>query len=254
LFYLIVTILMMQVLALSTLFFLVDRWKRRHNMKRFARIVLALIVIVWLALPSTGANAVSAVATSGSIHMDRTTPVLFDDVRISLQGSGFSLTNNFLVDSFQFTGTPNPASSAFSILSPGTMMDFTGHAALVAPNDLLVFNGLSYRASGTISVATSPTVVTSLVTEPFTLAGFIHGESLTGPETVDLSLSGSGLVTAQYIEFPVGFLIRSITYDVGAIPEPDTALLLGTGLAGLAGWRRMKRWCLADPPSQADAT
>jgi hypothetical protein len=208
-------------------------------MNTFGRIVLALVVIVWLALPPTDAHAVGAVVTGGSIHMDTTTRVPFDDVFISLQGLGFSLTNNFLLDSFQFSGTPNPGGAP---LSPGTMVDFTGQTSLLAPDDLLVFNGVSYRASGTISVTTSQAVVTSLITEPFTLSGTIHGQSLSGPQTVDLSIGGSGLVAAQFLQFPTGFFeLRSITYDIGAIPEPGTWLLLGSGLAGLAGWRRMKR-------------
>ncbi len=208
-------------------------------MNTFGRIVLALVVIVWLALPSTDANAVSAVVTGGSIHMDTTTPAPFDDVFISLQGPGFSLTNNFLQDSFHFSGTPDPA---LSLLSPGTMVDFTGQASLSSSSDLLIFNGVSYRASGTISVTTSQAVVTPLITEPFTLAVAIHGQSLSGPQTVDLIMGGSGLVAAQFLQFPAGFFeLRSITYEVRAIPEPGIWLLLGTGLAGLAGWRRMKR-------------
>jgi len=61
-------------------------WEYR---KEGSRIVLALVVIVLLALPSTDANAVSAVVTGGSIAMNTTTPVPFDDVFISLQGPGF---------------------------------------------------------------------------------------------------------------------------------------------------------------------
>ena len=209
-------------------------------MNAYCRIALALVIILWLALPSTEANAVSTVVTGGSIIMNTTTPAPFDDVFISLRGQGFSLTNHFLHDSFQFTGTPNPR---WVLLTPGTMVDFTGGASLRAPTDLLVFNGVSYRASGTISVSTLPAAATTIMTEPFTLAGVIHGQSLSGPQTVDLSLGGSGMVTAQFHQLVgTGLLtLRSITYNVTAIPEPGTWVLLGTGLAWLAGWRRMKR-------------
>jgi len=192
-----------------------------------------------LALPSTDANAVSAVVTGGSIAMNTTTPVPFDDVFISLQGPGFSLMNNFLQDSFHFSGTPNPG---FLLLSPGTMVGFTGQASLGSPNDLLVFNGVSYRPSGIISVTTSQAVVTPIMTEPFTLTGAIHGQSLGGPQTLDLSVDGSGFVTAQFLQFPSGFFeLRSINYEVATMPEPGTWFLLGTSLAGLGAWRRMKR-------------
>jgi hypothetical protein len=205
------------------------------------RTVFTLMLVGHLALLSTEAHAVPVVVTGGSIHMNTTTPVPFDDVFISLQGPGFSLTNNFLQDSFHFTGTPDPG---HALLRAGTMVDFTGQASLGSPNDRLVFNGVSYRASGTIRVTTSQAVVAPVITDPFTLAGVIHGISLTGPETVDLTVSGSGLVAAQFRQFPAGpFELTSIRYEVNveAMPEPGAWLLVGTGVAGLAGWRWMNR-------------
>jgi len=76
-------------------------------MNTLRRVVLPLVVIVWLTLPLAAANADSVM--SGSLRMNTTTPVPFDDVFLSLEGPGFSLTNNFLQDSFHFSGTPNPA-------------------------------------------------------------------------------------------------------------------------------------------------
>lgn len=83
-------------------------------MNTLGRVVLPLVVIVWFTLvwftlPLADANADSSVVMSGSIRMNTTTPVPFDDVFLSLEGAGFSLTNNFLQDSFHFSGTPNPA-------------------------------------------------------------------------------------------------------------------------------------------------
>ena len=46
----------------------------------------------------------------------------------------------------------------------------------------------------------------------------------------------------QFLQFPSGFFeLRSINYEVATMPEPGTWFLLGTGLAGLGAWRRMKR-------------
>jgi hypothetical protein len=53
--------------------------------------------------------------------------------------------------------------------------------------------------------------------------------------------------TAQvYVTLPVGWALVSdsgYTYSLptSAVPEPSTWLLMGTGLAGLVSWRRMKR-------------
>ena len=78
-------------------------------MNTLRRVVLPLVVIVCLTLPLADANADSSVVMSGSIRTNTTTPVPFDDVFLSLEGARFSFTNNFLQDSFHFSGTPNPA-------------------------------------------------------------------------------------------------------------------------------------------------
>jgi len=203
-------------------------------MNTLGRVVLPLVVIVWLTLPLAAANADSVM--SGSLRMNTTTPVPFDDVFLSLEGPGFSLTNNFLQDSFHFTGTPNPA---HQLLSPGTVVGFTGQASLSSPDDRLVLNGASYRASGTVTVTTSPAVVTPTMTEPFTLTGTIHGQR-SGSQPIDLSVGGSGFVTAEFRQFQPGlFELSSINYQVATMPEPGTLFLLGTGLAGLCGWRKI---------------
>jgi hypothetical protein len=171
--------------------------------------------------------------TSGFIS----TTVLFDfDALISLEGADFRLTNDFFLrDSFHFTGTPNPA---FFLHSPGTLLDFTGFADLASPGALLIYAGTQYRPSGQVHVVTSPMVVDSLLTTPFLLTGTIHGQSLTGPETVDLDLSGSGTLTARFTFHPLpsgdgSFGLESASYDVSAIPEPATLMLLGSGLVAL---------------------
>jgi hypothetical protein len=184
--------------------------------------------------PWTDANAISVDVASGRIHMDTTTPAPFDDIFISLRGSDFSLDNNFLQDSFLFTGSPNPR---FSFLNPTTPVTFTGVASLREP-DLLVFNGVSYQASGNIAVTTPPVVVSSFstqfsfLTESFTLGGTIHGRSASGSRTVDLSLSGAGIMTAQLRQgSDNSIFLDSITYEV--IPEPTTLLLFASGLTAL---------------------
>ena len=200
-----------------------------------------VVVAILSAFSAPHAGAVPIVMTSGSIHMDSTTPVPFDDVFVNLVGAAFTLTNEFLIDSFLFTGTPNPA---FILLPPGTAVEFTGHASLFAPGDLLVYSGDAYRASGVINVSTSSIVVGPLLTLPFMLSGSIHGDSLSGPGTVDLDIIGSGTVTAMFeqVSLPDSqpWEFRSITYEIAPVPEPATWMLIGSGLLGLVARRRSR--------------
>jgi hypothetical protein len=205
----------------------------------------SLLVALLSAFPVSQAKAVPIQMTSGSIRLTVTSPAPFVDVFVNLQGAGFSLSNDlgFLTDFFKLTGIPEPV-----FVPPGTMVDFMGRATLVAPDDLLVYGGDSYRASGFIDVSTSSLVVGPLLTLPFTLSGSIHGESLTGPGMVDLDIIGGGTVTATYTgEFPpqiTMWSLESVVYQVepivreAPIPEPATFMLIGAGLLGFAA----RRW------------
>jgi PEP-CTERM motif-containing protein len=215
------------------------------------RSLLRASVGLCLLLPATPASAVTIDITSGFISM----LVSFDfDPLMTLEGADFRLTNDFPQDSFQFTGSPNPA---FFLHSPGTLLDFTGFADLSSPDALLIYAGAQYRASGQVHVTTSPVVVDSLVTIPFLLTGTIHGQSLTGPETVDLDLSGSGMLTARFTFFSSpssdgSFGLESASYDISAIPEPATLMLLGAGVVALGVARGRRDPAGTRPRSSTD--
>jgi hypothetical protein len=116
-------------------------------------------------------------------------------------------------------------------LHAGDSVRFTGEAALVAPSDVLLFNGVPYRASGRIDVQTDQAIVDSSMTQPFTLTGQVHGERLGAAGSVDLELAGSGMVIAQFQQLPNGLLeLRAIQYNLVTAPEPSTWVLLVSGL------------------------
>jgi hypothetical protein len=205
----------------------------------------SLLVALLSAFPVSQAKAVPIQMTSGSIRLTATSPAPFVDVFVQLHGAGFSLSNDFgfLTDFFMLTGIPEPV-----FVLPGTAVEFSGRASLVAPDDLFVYGGDSYRASGFLDVSTSSIVVGPLLTMPFTLSGSLHGESLTGPGMVDLDIIGGGTLTATYTgQFPpqiTMWSLESVVYQVepivrdGPIPEPATLMLIGSGLLGFAA----RRW------------
>jgi hypothetical protein len=199
-------------------------------MKTSQHVLLALIVLV--ALPARNTNAVGLVANSGNMASSASTPGAFSDVSISLSGEDFSLTNNLLRSNFFFTGTPN---AALTLLPPGTPVDLSAFALLDSPDDLLVYNGATYRVSGTINLAASPVPLDTVLSVPFILTGTLQGQNLFGPETVDATLTGGGTATARFQDLGSAFGLRDVDYQV--TPEPATWLLLASGLAGL-GLRR----------------
>src|SRR5262249_39826201 len=157
------------------------------------------------------ASAAPIQMTSGHVHMDATTPVPFDDVEVVLAGAGFALTNYFLHDSFSFIGAPNPAAL---LLNAGDAVEFSGHASLVSPHDVLNYNSLDYLASGLVHVTTTSILVGSALTLPFTLTGTIHGESLTTPDTVDLDIVGHGTLTATFLQVGGGkYQLQTAHYE-----------------------------------------
>jgi hypothetical protein len=68
----------------------------------------------------------------------------------------------------------------------------------------------------------------------------------THPETFDLmALSGlqelsKFVLSVRQPTAPLGLQIQGVSYDTNPVPEPSTILLLGVGLAGLAGLRKKR--------------
>jgi len=91
----------------------------------------------------------------------------------------------------------------------------------------------------------APVPATVSIVEPFVLSGTIHGVSLTGSQSIDVDLRASGVLSASFLALGPGlFELSGLRYDVTTVPEPASALLVGTGITAL-GWRRGRRWIKA---------
>jgi hypothetical protein len=211
------------------------------------------MILLWLVVP---ARAETIQITAGALDWQAMpgTPV-----RITLAG-----------DSFTFAGSTDPLAGIFTPWIQCGVPECTGGVtvdlrSLWSDNDLpgtATYKGVTYSQLGGL---TSPNTLSAewtgaleiptgftggLLTAPFLFSGrFAFGENLMQPPQ-RLDLAGSGLASLTFTPWPGqpgAFSLAAARYEFGAAqegpaptPEPASMLLIGTGLAGLAAFRRRR--------------
>jgi hypothetical protein len=207
--------------------------------------------MLWAA-PVEPVSAIPIQLTGGGIGLEAP---FFGSANSSFEAPGFALVA--VGHSFDSPGAF--PSCAFPPCPGSAIVNLSLSAAFFGVQDLgngfLSYGGQSYDVfSGGVNVTTPSAVlpeegVVELVTLPFRLDGFVHGNSPTAG-SVDLEFVGRGKVRAFYFNhcFPdpqsceqTVWRLIDIHYDIEPIPEPTSWTLLGSGLLGYAARRRQTR-------------
>lgn len=229
------------------------------KIRRLTTLLFALAILLFCG-GASAAKADPLVLTGGSVTFG-------DDGK---QQDAFTLLGNGFLFSGRLStaGEGRPGLHEFLLgaqLPYGLVNQTTGNDDFRI-NTPIIINGVPYSsnylrgglfftgANFTVPVNDDLDYVT--LTAPFTLTGNVSGYGCdpnndeSCPVIFSAGFNGQGTMTVQLTNvrlinknLPPGYYVTSLTYDIAAVPEPSTIVLLGTGLAAvtIGAYLRRKR-------------
>jgi hypothetical protein len=207
-------------------------------------IILALGIMVWL--PSA-AFAINATFTSETVFLNYLQSGYylndFNSLPLGPQpianpqafsGNGF----NYQIDAVtglysgeEYAGSNNPGITTVNSDDPLVVSNFTGKTVTAAGGFFYPGTFLGYDTSGKINVSFNgnPPIQLDII-GPRLFLGFVSDTPITS-----ISIDNNGA------PFDTNFSSIDHLYVGQQVPLPPSALLLGSGLIGLLGWRRMRQ-------------
>ena len=229
------------------------------NMKPATAPLIIFLLGLFILAPATEARADELVITSGRVFIggEPFSRNAFRAVLFNFSGPGLSVSGGVL----DGEGRQRPVGPcAFAACQPGTSVS-PGGIMNSFGNGGATINGVSYGAwffaGDTTMTFSGPDVIIpdtgeSLIniSTSFTMTGTVVIHDLNSPSLAVIFTSpvigqGTATLTFQLITngpATTGYYLRGINYQFSdPVPEPATLLLLGTGLAGIAGRTYRKR-------------